>query len=615
LISPLRPSELGANFQRTRVCAFRIWAPFIPRVTLRLLKDGRRIALDPEPRGYHSALVEGIEAGDRYLFDIGNNRERPDPASRSQPDGVHGPSAVVDSRLVWSDAAWRCAELAEWVIYELHVGTFTDPGTFEAAIVQLDRLRDLGVTAVELMPVAQFSGGRNWGYDGVYPFAVQASYGGAAELQRFVDRCHARGLAVVLDVVYNHFGPEGNYFRDFGPYFTDQYRTPWGEALNFDGPGSDHVRSFFIANALMWQTDFHIDALRLDAVHAIKDTSAYPFLAELADSCRKRASELRRPFYLIAESDQNDARLVRPAELGGYGLDAVWSDDYHHAVHSLLTGEREGYYQDFGELEHLARAYRNGFTYSGQHSPYRDRRHGNSPDDLEPWRFVVCCQNHDQVGNRARGERLGSLCDWESVKLAAGLVLLSPHVPLLFMGEEYGECAPFLYFVSHQDPGLIEAVRQGRRNEFAHFTWKGEVADPQDKATFLQSKLNPAVAAQGRGQVLHRLYRTLIDLRTTVPALRCPGSPATNITVKEHDRLLDIFRAESGLSVRILFHFGDVGFEYQTTWTDGRWRKICDSAERCWDGPGATLPEEVASDATGALDVPPRSFAVYSRLS
>ena len=336
-------------------------------------------------------------------------------------------------------------------------------GTFDGAIAQLDRLCDLGVTAVELMPVSQFSGARNWGYDGVYPFAVQASYGGALGLKRFVDECHARGLAVVLDVVYNHVGPEGNYLRDFGPYFTDQYRTPWGDALNFDGPGSDQVRDFFLANALMWQTDFHIDALRLDAVHAIKDTSAYPFLAELADVCREHAAKLGRKFYLIAESDQNDARLVRSSEKGGHGLDAVWSDDYHHAVHCLLTGEREGYYQDFGELEHLALAYSDGFTYAGQHSPFRDRRHGNSAIDLEPWRFVVCCQNHDQIGNRARGERLPSLCDWESVKLAAGLVLLSPHVPLLFMGEEYGETAPFLYFVSHQDPALVEAVRQGRR--------------------------------------------------------------------------------------------------------------------------------------------------------
>jgi maltooligosyltrehalose trehalohydrolase len=560
-------------------------------------------------------LVDGITAGDRYLFDIGNNRLRSDPASRSQPEGVHGPSAVVDTRFPWTDRSWRCGELADWVIYELHLGTFSTPGTFDAAIGQLDRLRDLGVTAVELMPVAQFSGTRNWGYDGVYPFAAHASYGGAAGLQRFVDRCHDCGLAVVLDVVYNHLGPEGNYFRDFGPYFTDQYRTPWGEALNFDGPASDQVRSFFLANALMWQTDFHIDALRLDAVHAIKDTSAYPFLAELADSCRERAGELSRPFYLIAESDQNDARLVRPAELGGYGLDAVWSDDYHHAVHSLLTGEHEGYYQDFGELDHLARAYRSGFAYSGQHSPFRDRRHGNSSEDVPPWRFVVCCQNHDQVGNRARGERLGALCDWESVKLAAGLALLSPHIPLLFMGEEYGESAPFLYFVSHQDPELVRAVRQGRRDEFARFTWQGEVPDPQDEATFQQSKLNPEAAGHGRGEVLHRLYRTLIDLRKTVPALRSPRSSGTSMTVDQRDRLLDIHRGESGSRVRIFFHFGNAAFEYQLTWPDGCWRKISDSADICWDGPGSALPDEVARQATGVLLFPPRSFAVYSRAS
>ena len=609
----LQPPDIGATLVDRGAWRFRVWAPFVPQVTLCLDRDGRRIPLDSESRGYHSVRVEGLNSGDRFLFDIGNGRQRPDPASRFQPDGVHGASAVVDTRFAWSDGSWSCRELADWVIYELHVGTFSAPGTFDAAIGQLDRLCDLGVTAVELMPVAQFSGTRNWGYDGVYPFAVHASYGGAPGLMRFVDQCHARGLAVVLDVVYNHFGPEGNYFRDFGPYFTDEYRTPWGDALNFDGSGSDQVRGFFIANALMWQADFHIDALRLDAVHAIKDASAYPFLAELADSCRERAEELGRRFYLIAESDQNDVRLVRAPQMGGYGLDAVWSDDYHHAVHGLLTGECEGYYQDFGELEHLARAYQSGFTYSGQYSPFRDRRHGNDAADLEPWRFVVCCQNHDQIGNRARGERLGSLCDWESVKLAAGLLLLSPHIPLLFMGEEYGETAPFLYFVSHQDSALVEAVRKGRQNEFSRFTWNGEIPDPQDEATFQQSKLNPAAAALARGEILHRLYRRLIELRQTVPALRCPGSAGSGVTVREHARMLEVCRGESGSSVRILFHFGDAGCEFQASWPERRWRRICDSADTCWDGPGATLPEAVSTDETGALVIPARSFAVFSR--
>ena len=615
MMTPLQPPELGATFLAPRTCRFRVWAPFVQRVTLRLLRDGRRIPLDPEPRGYHSALVEGVDPGDRYLFEIGHDRERPDPASRSQPEGVHGPSEMVDTTFAWSDEAWNCPELADFVIYELHIGTFTPEGTFEAAIAHLGRLRDLGITAVELMPVAQFPGTRNWGYDGVYPFAVQASYGGAAGLQRFVDTCHARGLAVVLDVVYNHLGPEGNYLRDFGPYFTDGYRTPWGDAINFDGPGSDQVRAFFLANALMWQADFHIDALRFDAVHAIKDASAYPFLAELAESSHQRASDLGRRFFLIAESDLNDARLVRPPQRGGFGLDAMWSDDYHHAVHSLLTGERAGYYQDFERLEDLAEAYRSGFTYSGQFSPYRDRRHGNSPADLEPWRFVVCCQNHDQVGNRARGERLSSLLDWESLKLAAGLELLSPHIPLLFMGEEYAETAPFLYFVSHGDPALVEAVRRARRQEFALFTWEGEVPDPQDEATFLRSKVNSVLATKGRGQVLHRLYRNLIDLRRTVPALGCRGLSPPEITVDPSGQMLDIRRREFGSCVRVLFHLGEVKGYYQTTWPEGPWHKILDSVDVCWDGPGATLADMIHAGETSTSVVPPRSFAAYTLIA
>jgi maltooligosyltrehalose trehalohydrolase len=609
----LRPADIGASLVKGNEWRFRVWAPFVPQVTLQLLRDGREIVLELLSDGYHSAVVADIQPVDRYLFDIGNGRKRPDPASRFQPEGVHGPSAVVERAYAWSDGRWQCPELAEWIIYELHVGTFSTEGTFAGAIGQLERLRDLGVTAVELMPVAQFSGVRNWGYDGVYPFAVHASYGGAAGLKRFVDECHARELAVVLDVVYNHFGPEGNYFRDFGPYFTDQYRTPWGDALNFDGAGSDHVRGYFFANALMWQTDFHIDALRLDAVHAIKDASAYPFLAELAETCCQRARELGRRFYLIAESDQNDARLVRPTKLGGYGLDAVWSDDYHHAVHSLLTGEREGYYQDFGELEHLVRAYRDGFTYVGQHSPFRDRRHGNSPADLEPWRFVVCSQNHDQVGNRARGERLLSLCDWESVKLAAGLVLLSPHIPLLFMGEEYGETSPFLYFVSHLDSALVEAVRQGRRNEFAHFAWLGHVPDPQDEGTFSRSKLNPAIALEGRGATLYRLYRRLIEIRRTMPSLGCPPTSAHDISVRQHGRMLDVSRGQGGSSVRLFFHFGEEVFDDHVSWSGEPWCKICDSAEVCWGGPGTTLPPRISTGEKGIVRLAPRSFALYSR--
>ncbi|MGC8639634.1 MAG: malto-oligosyltrehalose trehalohydrolase [Isosphaeraceae bacterium] len=610
-MKPLQPPDLGATCSAGRSCLVRVWAPLVPQVALRLLADGRRIVLNPEPHGYHAAVVEGVGHGDRYFLDIGNGRERPDPASRSQPDGVHGSSEIIDTAFPWTDQNWKCPELADFVIYELHVGTFTSEGTFDAAIGHLDRLRDLGASAIELMPLAQFPGTRNWGYDGVYPFAVQASYGGAAGLARFVDACHAQGLAVVLDVVYNHLGPEGNYLKDFAPYFTDQYRTPWGQAINFDGPGSDQVRAFFLANALMWQTDFHVDALRLDAVHAIKDFSAYPFLAELADSSAQRASKLGRPFYLIAESNLNDSRLVRPATAGGYGLDSMWSDDYHHALHTLLTGEREGYYEDFGRLDDLAAAYRCGVTYSGQYSPFRDRRHGNSPADLAPCRFVVSSQNHDQIGNRACGERLSTLCDWESLKLVAGLVLLSPFIPLLFMGEEYGETSPFLYFVNHGDPDLVAAVRKGRLQEFARFAWKGEVPDPQAAETFQRSKLNQALAGQGRGKVLHRLYGNLLGLRRSIPALGCRCSTPPEVLSDPERGLLDVLRREDGSRVRLLFQLGDAPGRHQATWTAGRWAKLIDSAETCWDGPGSALPDVISAGETPSLVLAPRSFAAF----
>ncbi len=607
------PPEVGATFTAPGACRFLVWAPAVPSVGLKLPRDGRTIPMEPGPPGYHSAVVEGVSPGDRYLFDIGEGRDRPDPASRSQPEGVHAASEVVGDDFAWTDAGWNGPELADYVIYELHVGTFTPGGTFDSAIEGLDRLVDLGVTAVELMPVAQFPGSRNWGYDGAYPFAVQASYGGPDGLKRFVDACHARGLAVVLDVVYNHLGPEGNYLREFGPYFTDQYRTPWGDALNFDGPGSDAVRAFFLANALMWQTDYHIDALRLDAVHAIKDFSAYHLLAELADLAAARSADSGRRFLLIAESDLNDTRMVDPPAAGGHGLDAMWSDEYHHALHSLLTGEVDGYYEDFGSVEDLADAYRDGYVYAGRYSKHRDRRHGNDPTGLEPWRFVVCAQNHDQVGNRARGDRLSTLTDAAGLRLSAGLVALSPFVPMLFMGEEYGETAPFLYFVSHGDPALVEAVRNGRREEFSYFAWQGEVPDPQDEATFRKSAIDPA-GATAEGRALQALYRELLGLRRGVPALGCRGGPR-EVSVAPDGPLLDVLRGGPGSAVRIVFHLGAADSAPIHVPADGPWRKLIDSSDARWGGPGATLPASVAAGEGAPLIVPPRSFAAFARTS
>jgi len=604
---------LGATPLPGGRCRFLVYAPFCRSVEVRLLSpEERAIRLEKDDSGYHHGIADRVAAGALYFYRLDGGVDRPDPASRRQPRGVHGPSMVVDlEAFPWRDRGWRGIPLSSYILYELHVGTYTDEGTFDAVIPRLDHLVELGITAVELMPVAQFPGERNWGYDGVYPFAVQESYGGPEGLARLVDACHLRGLAVVLDVVYNHLGPEGNYLRDFGPYFSDRYRTPWGSALNFDGPRSDEVRRYFLENALHWIRGFHVDALRLDAIHGIMDFSAFPFLAELAADVRRFRREENRLAFLIPESDLNDARVVDPPERGGYGLDAQWSDDFHHALHTLLTGERDGYYADFGGIGHMARAFADGFVYSGQHSAYRMRRHGNRSSHLPAGKFVVFAQNHDQVGNRMRGERLSRLVSFESLKLAAGAVLLSPFLPLLFMGEEYGEEAPFLYFVHHGDEGLIEAVRKGRKEEFASFGWEGEIPDPQDEETFRKSRPDPSLAGVGRHAALFALHRELIRLRKTCPALAVPEGPLAGKTETvpfERDKALLILRDNPGARAAALFHFGDSPAELSLPLPGKRWAKTLDSSDERWGGPGGAAPRAIDAAAGRAVPVQPRSF-------
>src|SRR5262245_8794262 len=398
------PSGLGAIYLGADLCQFCVWAPQAETVEVQIVAPKHdRFHLDKNDCGYHFGAVAGVRPGTSYLYRLDAIKERPDPASRFQPEGVHGPSQVIDGDFAWNDHGWKGIALRDFVIYELHVGTYTEAGTFESLIDHLPALKDLGITAVELMPVGQFPGERNWGYDGVYPFAVQNSYGGPLGLKRFVNACHRQHMAVILDVVYNHLGPEGNYFADFAPYFTERYKTPWGLALNFDGAHSDHVRCYFIENARQWITDFHIDALRLDAVHAILDHSPQPFLAELSTEIETLAAQLERSVYLIPESAANDARLIRPRACGGYQLDAVWSDDFHHSLRTLLTGEQSGYYQDYGKVEHLVSAYREGFTYRGEYSRFRKRRQGSSTEDIPSVRFVVFAWNHEQLGNGPGG--------------------------------------------------------------------------------------------------------------------------------------------------------------------------------------------------------------------
>jgi maltooligosyltrehalose trehalohydrolase len=621
--------SLGATYLGDGRTAFRVWAPQAESVAVRLLAPrDERLPLAPADRGYFAGVAPATGPGALYKYVLNGQRELPDPASRFQPQGVHGPSAVVDpTAFEWHDAGWSGIAQPDLVFYELHVGTFTPEGTFDAVIPYLDELRELGVTAIELMPVAQFPGARNWGYDGVYPYAVQDSYGGPAGLQRLVDACHARGLAVFLDVVYNHLGPEGNYLGQYGPYFTDRYRTPWGLALNFDGPHSDEVRRYFVEQALYLLTTFHLDGFRLDAVHAIADQSAVPFLQELAAAVHAQGARLGRRVQVIAESDLNDARLVLPPIVNGYGLDGQWSDDLHHALHSLLTGERTGYYHDFGALEHLARAYQRGFVYAGEYSPHRQRRHGNSPRLVRGDQLVVCAQNHDQVGNRARGERLSELVSFDRLKLAAGVVLLSPFLPLLFMGEEYGEPRPFLYFTSHGDLRLAEAVRNGRRAEFASFAWQGEVPDPQDAATFAASKLQHGLAQEGQHRVLREWYGELLRLRRELPALAALDKDQVDARVLAPANVLFVRRGlpplgaaqrwaageAEGAEVCIIFGFGPEACAVDLPFPGGRWRKRLDAADARWLGEGSALPETIEGCGPVHVTLSPWSLALYSR--
>jgi maltooligosyltrehalose trehalohydrolase len=494
-----------------------VWAPEHGEVWLHLLEpEDRLVRLARREDGVHAAAIDGLAAGARYRFRFGD-RELADPASRLQPLGVHGPSEVFDPAREWQDGDFRPPALADLVIYEIHIGTFSQEGTFAGAERYLDDLVDLGVNAVELMPVAEFPGGRNWGYDGVFPYAVQSTYGGPRGLADFVAACHRRNLAVIVDVVYNHLGPEGQVHGQIAPYFRDGVRTAWGEAPDF---GEREVRRHFIESALYLAQGLHVDGFRVDAIHAIQDASDPPFLRELCGVLH--ALEPRR--IVIAESDLNQPRVVLPPEQGGLGFDAQWADDFHHAVHALLTGEQSGYYADFGETSHLARALASGWVYAGDHSAVRGRPHGTSTGGLPGETFVVCIQNHDQIGNRAQGERLGALVGERDERLAAVLLLTAPFVPLLFMGQEDGEEAPFLYFTSHSDPALIAGVRRGRAAEFASFGWDpAALPDPQDAETFARSRPGR------RGGRLRELYRALLRLRREHPALCRPDRDRTAV--------------------------------------------------------------------------------------
>jgi maltooligosyltrehalose trehalohydrolase len=580
--------HLGASVQDDGA-TFRVWAPKCR--TVDVLVEGRRPErMVPREDGLFEAGIPGVAASTRYQYRLDGDRYRPDPASRFQPEGVHGQSLIVDpAQFTWTDQGFRGHALADLVVYEVHVGAYTTAGTFEAVIAHLPALVDLGVTAIELMPVAEFPGSRNWGYDGVGLFAPQSTYGGPRGLRRLVDAAHAAGLSVLLDVVYNHLGPEGNYLGEFGPYFTDRYKTPWGTAINFDGPGSDGVRRHFVENARMWVREFHVDGLRLDAIHSIFDSGPVHILTEIAEAVREEARLLGRPGHIMAESHDNDRHIVLPAEEGGLGLDAVWSDDFHHAVHVALTGEHNGYYCDYTDRARLARAIVEGFAFQGEPSEYFGRPRGTPSRDLPGERFVICIQNHDQVGNRALGDRLGALVPFAAVKLAAGLLLAAPAIPLLFMGEEYGETAPFQFFTSFLDRQLAEAVRRGRTAEFSRFAWAGTVPDPGEPATFVRSRLSHSLANAPRHRELREYYRRWLALRRTHPALGTRHKEHTSGGLDAAGHVLTITRAApGGATLRLVANVGPEAQLLQTAPAESH--VLLDSEEPRFGGSGTTRP-------------------------
>jgi maltooligosyltrehalose trehalohydrolase len=545
--------SVGLNFGHKGTAILLIWAPHAENAAVRL-ENGEDIVLDKQEQGYWQITTGRITPGSCYQIVLDGNAW-PDITALLQPD-VHGLSVAFDlNEFAWSDQQWRNKPLEEYIIYELHTGTFTDTGTFASVVEKLDHLVMLGITAVEIMPVAQFPGDRNWGYDGVFPFAVQESYGGPHGLQHLVDACHQKGLAVILDVVYNHIGPEGNYLEKYGPFFTDKYKTPWGNAVNFDDAGCDGVRRYFIENALMWLRDFHIDALRMDAVHAIKDFGPKHILREIKEYTAELDKATGKRHYLIVECDLNDPRFIDPVARSGFGMDAQWTDEFHHALRVAAGGSRDGYYSDFNGLGDLVDAFNHAYVYNGRYSALRDKSFGADPAKNSGEQFVVFSQNHDQVGNRMLGERSSQLFSFEMQKLMVAAVMVSPFLPMLFMGEEYGEESPFLYFVSHTDSKLIEGVRKGRREEFEAFHAEGEAPDPQAEDTYIRSRLNWDLLSREPHQLLLTYYKALILLRKRHPALLSPDRKSCQAAIHDFSGIVAVYRSHESHVLACLLNF------------------------------------------------------------
>ncbi len=547
---------LGVNFHDECSPTALVWAPHARKLAL-VAENRQQYSFKRMEYGYWQCACPGLKPGDRYLLQINDKKELPDPASLSQPDGVHLASQCIDLNTIRQikSESWQGISTAQLIIYEVHVGTFTQQGTFKALTQKLAHLKELGVNAIEIMPVAQFPGHRNWGYDGVFPFATQHSYGGPYELAKMVKACHDHCIAVILDVVYNHLGPEGNYFEEFAPYFTGKYNTPWGKAINFDDAWCDSVRRFFLENALMWFRDFHIDGLRLDAIHAIKDDGPKHFLAELSELVHMLNKKNNSRHFLIAESDLNDTRVISPIQENGYGMDAQWCDEWHHALHALLTGETNGYYSDFGKTSHLAKAMNHGWVHDGIYSQHRKKIYGTPTAGIPGERFVIYTQNHDQTGNRIQGDRLSKLTDFESLKLAATAMLMSPFTPMLFMGEEFAEQNPFLFFISHSDTHLVKKVQRGRKREYRDFMKNGDPPDPQDEETFEKSKLNWNFTGEPQKVQLFNFYKACIALRQSHPLFKQIDRHNTRAIDIKGSEVILFYRQHQGRSMITAMNF------------------------------------------------------------
>ena len=565
---------------------FTVWAPRAEKVAVVL--GSKKLPLEKEKDGWWARAVAEAGPGADYSFSVDDGDPVPDPRSQWQPQGINGPSRLVDqASFQWTDRNWQAKPLGSAIIYELHVGTFTPEGTFQALIAKLDYLVELGITHVELMPVNEFSGGWGWGYDGVDLFAPHHVYGTPDDLKTLVNACHNKGLAVLLDVVYNHFGPIGNYLAQFAPYLTEAYKTPWGMAVNLDHSGSHEARRFFADNAIMWLRDYHFDGLRLDAIHAFFDRSAMHFLEFLSCEVESLSTQIGRHLVLIAESDLNDPQVVTTREAGGYGIDAQWSDDFHHALHTVLTGEQSGYYEEFGSLGQLAKSLQEVFVFDGCYSPHRDRIHGRPVEGVSAHHFLAYSQNHDQVGNRANGERLSQLISPGKQRIAAALVLMSPFVPMIFQGEEFAASTPFQYFTHHDDPDLAQKVSEGRRNEFKAFGWDPkDVPDPQDPETFRRSKLNWEEVGQEPHRSMLDWYKELIALRKSSSAITDGRLWQVDVEFDEEAQWLVMSRGK----VDVLFNFADKPQAISTEVDDP---EILCSEQNCQSQPGRVqMPAE-----------------------